>query len=225
MLIVEDVVKMYAPNIGLRSANFSAEAGDVFALIGPNGSGKSTLLKILCDIYRPDQGSCMLSGKRLDQCKDQIGFLPEIPYLVDALTGIQFLRYIAGMKNLQSSDGIHRYIKLFQADTYGNVKLRDLSQGQRKRFALIAALVGDPALLILDEPTNGFDTMTLLQLKRILAERSNKKKITILSSHVLDFVQNVATEVMFIKNGVTLKQKVASNELENEYFELFIGEV
>ena len=222
MLTIHHAVKLYAPGIGLKEASFQADAGDVVALIGPNGSGKSTLLKIICDVYRPDKGQCLLRGIPTHECKQEIGYLPEIPYLVDALTGHQFLKYIAGMKGISSFDEISQYLALFEAETFAGSKLSFLSQGQRKRIALIAALMGNPYLLILDEPTNGFDTVTLLRIKEVLRKRSEQGKITILSSHVLDFLKNVSSKVVFIREGYTVHEERALHNIEETYIELYI---
>ncbi|MEG1678108.1 MAG: ABC transporter ATP-binding protein [Clostridia bacterium] len=222
MLCVSHVTKMYTPTLGLRCADFTAEGGDTLALIGPNGSGKSTLIKILCDVHRADNGTCTLNHCMIQQCKSDIGFLPETPYLITGLTAIQFLRYVAGMKKMDSFASANEYLKLFQADSYAARKIYSLSQGQQKRIALIAAIMSNPYLLVLDEPTNGLDTMTLLLLKKLLLERRTNHQITILSSHILDFVENVATKVIFIKNGFTMPPHDISQNLEEDYIKTFL---
>lgn len=221
MLTVRNLSKQYAPGIGLLQGDFDAQPGEILALIGPNGSGKSTLLQILCDVHRPDQGECLLEGEPVHKRKHDIGYLPEIPYLIDGLTGYQFLRFLAGMKEAADFKPVEETLALLQAEASAGQKLGSLSQGHRKRIALAAALIGDPALLILDEPTNGFDTMTLLQLKSVLRKRSEEKKITVLSSHVLDFVKSIATKVIFIKNGHTLPPDPLMGDIEARYLSLF----
>ena len=223
MLEVHGVSKLYAPDKGLTSAEFHAVDGDILALLGPNGSGKSTLMKILCDVHTQDRGECILDGVPTTQCKAHIGYLPEVPYSAPSLTGMQFLRYIAGMKGENSLDYSIDMLAFFEADTYAHERIGSLSLGQQKRFALIAALMGNPRLLILDEPTNGFDTMTLLKMKELLRIRSAQGKITILSSHVLDFVQSLASKVVFIKNGITLPEDDNIARLEETYINLFMS--
>lgn len=222
MLCIRNVSKQYAPGVGLLRADLAAAPGSVVALVGPNGSGKTTLLKVLCDVHRPDTGECLLGGVPLALCKGEMGYLPESPYLVDALTGFQFLEFIAGMKGVADFAPAGEMARALHAQEYAGQRLGLLSQGQRKRIAFIAAMIGNPALLILDEPTNGLDTMTLLQMKSVLRDRAGQGKITLLSSHILDFVKNVATEVVFIKNGHTLPREAHIAGIEERYMELFL---
>ncbi len=222
MLMVKNLVKMYDAKAGLKQANFTAWPGDVLALVGPNGSGKTTLLHVLCDVHKADSGQCTLNGTPLALCKADIGFMPETPYLIDALTGIEFLRFIAGLKGLPSLDSIDEHMAAFGVSAFATKRMKTLSQGQRKRFSLLAALLGEPPLLILDEPTNGLDTESLIKLKGILLERAKHKKITLLSSHVLDFVKNTANKVVFIKAGETVAEMDASCDVEQEYVAMFM---
>ena len=221
MLCLYNISKEYAPGIGLLYADFIANSGDILAIVGPNGAGKSTLLKIICDVHRQDKGECLLNGKPIFQCKNKIGYLPEIPYLIDNLNAYQFLKFIAGMKSITTYENIDRLIYYFNVEQYADYKLKNLSQGQRKKVALIASLIGDPYLLVLDEPTNGIDTMTLIKLKELLRKRSIKGKITIISSHVLDFVKNVATKVVFIKEGKAMLENINMQEIERIYLKIF----
>lgn len=222
MLMVKNLVKMYDSKTGLKQANFTALPGDVLALVGPNGAGKTTLLNVLSDVHKADSGVCTLDGKSIELCKADIGFMPETPYLLDTFMGIEFLRFIAGLKGLSSLDSIDEHIKAFNVLGFAQKRMKALSQGQRKRFSLLAALLGDPHLLILDEPTNGLDTETLIKLKEIIMRRAKSEKITLLSSHVLDFVQNTASKVVLIKDGKTVAELDASCDIEKEYVTMFM---
>lgn len=221
MLEIKSVSKMYAAGIGLRSASFSAFPGDVIAIVGPNGSGKSTLLSVISDRYHADSGVCLLDNQLLNKQKERISILLEEPYLVESMNGIQYLKYIAGLKGMLSFETIDLLIDFFDVEGYIKQKISYMSQGQRKRIVLISALMNDPSVLILDEPTNGFDTQTILRLKKILAIRSERKQITLLASHVLDFVQSVATKVIFIKSGQTSEVYSIDMELETKYAQYF----
>lgn len=221
MLQVNNLRKVYSNGLGLHQASFTAEAGEVLAIVGPNGAGKSTLIKILCSIHSPDAGVCLLDNQPIKQMKSDLGFLPETPYLIDELTCSQFLRYIASMKGVSDESEIVSRLLYFGADLYAEEKLRSLSQGQRRCISLIASLIPDPRLLILDEPTNAFDTLTMLRLKKLIAERRNKGMITLFSSHILDFVENTATHILFIKDGRTYPVEKISDGLEAKYLDLF----
>ena len=222
MLEIRDLAKMYDSKSGLKQASIIALPGDVLALVGPNGSGKTTLLNVLCDVHKADSGYCALDGIPLNFCKADIGFMPETPYLLDSLTGVEFLRFIAGLKGLSSLDTINEYMTALNVLGFAMKRMKTLSQGQRKRFSLLAALLGEPKLLILDEPTNGLDTESLIKLKEIFAERSKNGKITLLSSHVLDFVKSTANKVVFIKNGEATTEFDASCDIEEKYIAMFM---
>ncbi len=222
MLMVKNLTKMYDAKAGLKQADFTALPGDVLALVGPNGSGKTTLLHVLCDVHKADNGQCTLNGTSIALCKADIGFMPETPYLIDALTGIEFLRFIAGLKGLSSLASVDEHITAFNVSSFAAKRMKVLSQGQRKRFSLLAALLGEPQLLILDEPTNGLDTESLIMLKEILAKRAKDEKITLLSSHVLDFVKSTATKAVLIKDGKTVAELDSTHDVEKEYVRMFM---
>lgn len=125
------------------------------------------------------------------------------------------------MKSDTNYDNIQELMDYFNIGEYSNSKLKNLSQGQRKKIALIASLIGNPYLLVLDEPTNALDMMTLIKLKELLRERSRSGKITILSSHVLDFVKDISTKVVFIKEGRASLENINMQEIEQTYLEMF----
>lgn len=221
MLEISSVSKMYAPDVGLKNATFSVLPGDVLAIIGPNGSGKSTLLGVLSDRHHADSGFCHMDSQPLNTRKAEIGVLQEEPYLIETMDAVQYLKYIANLKCMTSFDTIDTLINYFDVKGFSQKKIAYLSQGQRKRIALITSLMTNPYLLILDEPTNGFDTQTILRLKKMILDRRAQSKITLLSSHVLDFVQSVATKGVFIRDGYVTEVFDVDKELERKYKEYF----
>lgn len=221
MLTVDRLKKMYTSTLGLHHASFNLADGAALALVGPNGAGKTTLIKVLADIYRPDSGQCLLDGTPLRLRKEDIGYMPETPFVMKELSGLSFLSYIAGMKGLATHEEILRLIGFFGADSYVSNKLVTLSQGQMRCVSLIAALMGSPRLLLLDEPTNSLDTMTILRLKDIIESRKAAGQLTLISSHVLDFVKSCTSHALFIKAGRTLPMQPTDPDLERQYLAHF----
>ena len=116
MLEVKTVSKMDAPDVGLKTASFSVFPGDIFGIIGPNGSGKSTLLGEISDRHQADSGVCLLDNQRLNEQKGKMCVLPEEPYLVEAINGIQYLRYIAGLKGMLFYEAIDNLVVFFDVN-------------------------------------------------------------------------------------------------------------
>jgi ABC-2 type transport system ATP-binding protein len=120
------------------------------------------------------------------------------------LTGAEFLRYIAGLKGAPRSNDVSESVRMMDAEAFINKKTASMSMGQKRRVSFIAALINNPQLLILDEPTNSMDISTVIAIKNIIGSRAANGSITIVSSHVLDFIKNIATKIVFIKDGYTI---------------------
>lgn len=206
MIVLESVVKKYGELTALDGV--SLEIGtDTLALLGANGAGKSTLLKLILGLIEPDKGRVVVFGHEVKRepvrVRSLLGYLPENLLLYERLTGREFLRFVAGMKGL--SRGIHTHIdeeiRLFELDTKKDLLMRQYSFGMKKRIGLIAAMLGEPKILILDEPLNGLDVETILLVRRRLEEYRNKGHIVIFSSHIMDFVERTATRIVILKRG------------------------
>jgi ABC-type multidrug transport system ATPase subunit len=207
MLEVKGLRVLYSENAGLFGADIRVPDGEVFAVLGPNGSGKTTLLKTMCDVLRPDAGDVYLDGRPLRERKRDLGYMPEEPCLLPTLTVWQNLVFVAGLKKRGGADEISGLLETFRLAPKARALAGNLSQGQRRKVQLAAALLGDPRVLVLDEPTNGLDTAALLALRDVLAGRRERGKTTILTSHVLEYVEGVATGHVFLKNGVTVEAR------------------
>lgn len=225
MLEISHLTKRYGSGGGISDVSFSVPAGSVAAVVGPNGAGKSTLFNILAGILRRETGTCLLDGIELKQLKPgEIGFLPEKGYLIPDFTPVQMLMYVNQMREmLLSDDEIEKLIFLYDLEGFRNKKNKALSQGMSRRVALVCALMGSPRLLILDEPTNGLDTQSVILLKEALKQHKKRGAVILISSHVLDFLDSIADEILFLKDGELIRAgQKTSTEIEKMYIELFI---
>jgi ABC-type multidrug transport system ATPase subunit len=203
MLKIENLTKRHTKEIGIFNIDFSVSSGRIVAFLGPNGAGKSTLFNILGGISEADEGKCLFTGiplSALNIC--DVGFLPENMYIPETMTPVQMLHFMNTMKELKATEvDISDLLDRFGIRAYQNKRIRHLSQGMRKRVALVCALLGHPKLLILDEPLNALDIQSVIQLKREISALKSEGAVVLLSSHILDFLDNTADEIVFLKNG------------------------
>lgn len=225
MLTVNGITKGYQSGGGIFDASFSVADGEIAAVIGPNGAGKSTLFNTLAGIIQPESGECRLNGVSVDQLKPcEFGFLPEDNYLIPNFTPLQMLMYVNQMKNLcLNDDEINGWIEEFSMNEFANKKNGSLSQGMKKRVALACTLMGSPKFLILDEPTNGLDTQSTITLKKAVKKLAGQKTAVLISGHVLDFLDKVADEAIFLKHGRIIdKERTWHSGLEEIYENLYM---
>jgi ABC-type multidrug transport system ATPase subunit len=226
MLTAKGITKEYPSGGGIFDASFSVPDGEIMAVVGPNGAGKSTLFNTIAGIVQPESGECRLSGVSVDRLKPlEFGFLPESDYLIPNFTPLQMLLYVNQMKDLHlNDDKINGLIEEFKLGGFANKKNNSLSQGMRKRVALACTLMGSPKLLILDEPTNGLDTQSTIVLKKAIKESAAQKAVVLISGHVLDFLDKVADEAIFLERGRIIDaEKTGGSGLEEIYENLYIS--
>lgn len=230
MLTISNLTKRYRNSKGLGPVNFSVDSGEVCGIIGPNGAGKTTLFSILAGIMSPQSGvvttnarGTIHTGSRIP-C-GHIGFLPEIPFLHREFTPIEAVQFDASMReNPISKDGAEEHLTSFGAHSYMNRPIRTLSQGQSKRVELACAFLGAPDILVLDEPLNGLDIQSVINLReKILAEKERGATILI-SSHILTFIDEVADRIIFLDDGhVVGEVDPREKEAEQAYRHLFLS--
>ena len=208
MLEIQNIKKIYPSNRGLHQLSLVIEPGETVALVGPNGSGKSTSLNIIAGILKSNTGMCRING--LDtlqtETKKHIGFLEESPFFYSNSTVVGFLNFIWLVKYPDTENGdIFRLLDKFELAAYKTTKIKELSKGLRQRIGIISALMNSPPLIVLDEPTNGLDTWGVLCLKDELLAIRDKGCIVVLSNHILDFVKDVCSRIIFLKDGYVQK--------------------
>ena len=225
MLEVVGVSKMYGENAGVREITFQSQGGEVLALIGPNGAGKSTLFNMIAGILGPDQGRILLDGTSVQEihARRHMGYLPDQitvnpqTKLLDLLYMISDYKYQGGHR-----DQIEKGIKAYQLENYCGVNFQRLSMGIRKKVGILAAFMGLPELIILDEPTNGLDTHGILQLKQDIFEARKKGSTVLISSHILDFVGAIADRSLFLKDMKLGAVAENGENLEEIYKKLYL---
>lgn len=203
---LDGLTKHYGRLLAVDAVSLRVEAGTVFGLLGPNGAGKSTLVKMILSVVRPTAGNARLFGGPADnsQARRRVGFLPEAMRLPDFLSGRQFLRFMAGMSGLPRSAARERIPKLLaeaQLDAFPSLPVRDYSKGMQQRLGLAQALLHDPDLLFLDEPTEGLDPLGRKQFRDLLVGLKTKGKTIFLNSHLLSEVEQVCDRLVILNHG------------------------
>ena len=201
ILTVENLSKNYGSIKALKSVNFSVPKGSVFGILGPNGSGKTTLLGIILNVLKPTAGSYRLFDEApSDAHRKMMGTLLETPNFYHYLSAVQNLKITAEIKG-HGQDDIERVLGIVNLLHRKNSAFSTYSLGMKQRLAIGAALLGNPDVLVFDEPTNGLDPVGIAEIRTLIKELSAKGKTIIMASHLLDEVEKVCTHVAILKQG------------------------
>ena len=175
MLQVRDVVKTYDGRAVVNGVSFEVQAGEIFALLGPNGAGKTTLIRMITDILRPDSGQILLEGHSIQSDKKpRIAYLPEERGLYRKVAVVEALTYygeLKGLKAREAKSAAMALLERFGLGEWAKKQVQALSKGMQQKVQLCTALIGDPRLLILDEPFSGLDPLNVQLFEDVLAER------------------------------------------------------
>ncbi len=204
---VVGVDRRYGNNLAVSDVSFNVHENEIFALLGPNGSGKSTLLRMLCGFLQPSSGHISILGRSLlgepRDAKSVIGYVPDQGGLYLHQSVRRFLEFVSGAKNIPVSECASRLdhvIEKLQLESVLDKKISTLSRGYRQRVSLAQALLNQPKLILMDEPTNGLDPMQIRQWRELM--KSLKQSCTIVfTSHILDEVSALADRVGLLVNG------------------------
>jgi ABC-2 type transport system ATP-binding protein len=207
-LQLKKLTKHYGKYQGIEDVDLVIKPGEVFGFLGPNGAGKSTTIRTIMNFLRPSSGSAQVFG--LDSVNDSTAIKSRVGYLAgdfemyENLTGRQYLTFIANLRGEKNSnEQIKHFATVLEAQL--GKKLGKLSRGNMQKIALIAALLHDPDLLILDEPTTGLDPLMQNQFYELMKERTNRGKTVFMSSHILSEVQTICDRVAFMKEGALVE--------------------
>jgi ABC-2 type transport system ATP-binding protein len=206
-LVIDRVSKQYARNVwGLRNVQLEIGSG-VVGLLGPNGAGKSTLMRILATVTRPTEGRVLWNDADIvrhpDPLRAVLGYLPQDFGVYPHLTALEFLEYLAAVKGLDGATARRRINELLAVVNLGDARDRRLggfSGGMKQRVGIAQALLNDPQLLIVDEPTAGLDPEERVRFRNLLSELSGER-IVILSTHIVSDVEAVATDIAVLGGG------------------------
>jgi ABC-2 type transport system ATP-binding protein len=224
MIEVKGLSKRYGTHLAVSDVNFSIEKGEVIGFLGPNGAGKSTIMNILTGYLSLTQGEVKIDGFDIiespEEAKKRIGYLPEIPPLYVDMKVREYLNFIYDLKKVKFPKKAHidEIMKLIKIDHVANRLIKNLSKGYRQRVGFAQALVGNPDVLILDEPTVGLDPKQIIEIRNLIA-RLGKNHTIILSSHILSEIQAVCERVIIINKGRIIaddKPDVLSDRLSSD---------
>ncbi|RRF95955.1 MAG: ABC transporter ATP-binding protein [Lachnospiraceae bacterium] len=207
MLKVEHLTKKYGKHTVVNDLSFTADKGEIVGLLGPNGAGKSTTMNMLTGYLAPDEGSIELDGKDLTNPKNRkkvlIGYMPEVPPLYNDMTVKEYLIFAAELKGVKHADRKDKVDKVMEETDVVDVKdrlIKNLSKGYRQRVGFACAVLGDPRVIILDEPTAGLDPRQIVAMRDLILSLK-KDHLVIISSHILSEIEEVCDHVLIISKG------------------------
>ncbi|HYG57842.1 MAG TPA: ABC transporter ATP-binding protein [Symbiobacteriaceae bacterium] len=207
------LTRLYRNGRGIRNVNLEVQPGEIFGFLGPNGAGKTTLIRNIMGLLRPQQGSITVLGldavSQSRAARHKIGYLPSDPALYDFLTGEQNLAFAMAVRGVKDRGRLKTLVDRLDMDL--KRRLKTLSRGNKQKVALAAALVHDPEVLILDEPTTGLDPLVQETFCAIIREEQRRGKTVFMSSHVLSEVETLCDRVGVIRDG----EIVAVDNVEN----------
>ena len=213
MLSVHSLRKSYGGVQALRELSFTATPGRVIGLLGPNGSGKSTTINLLTGLMRPSAGTVCWHGvdihHQLVAYQALLGYVPEEPRLYAYLTAVEYLTLVGGLRDLDGTivaRRVDRFLELFGLETDRYSPLSSFSKGMRQKVLISAALLHDPQVVILDEPDSGLDVASTLMLRSAVRTLAQAGKTVVYSSHVLDMVEKICTDVIILHHGAVVAQ-------------------
>lgn len=227
MIEIKNITKKYGNFVAVDNISFTIKDGEIVGLLGPNGAGKSTTMNTITGFIEQTEGNVIVNGydtlKKSKRAKSQIGYMPEGVPLYDDLSIKEFVTYMAELKKVkrkEKKEQVQDIIKKTGLDEIQNKLIKNLSRGQKQRVSLAGALVGNPKVLILDEPTVGLDPKQIMEIRSLIKDLGREHTV-ILSSHILSEVSQICDRVIIINNGKIvaedtpghLENKVSSNNI------------
>ncbi|MFQ8599573.1 MAG: ATP-binding cassette domain-containing protein [Oscillospiraceae bacterium] len=235
MLSIQEVAKRYGDKIALENVNLEMSEG-VYALLGPNGAGKSTLMKIITDSLAPTSGHVLWNKTPIQKLgrayRSLLGYMPQQQGMYDAFTGRRFLAYMATLKAIAKKDAaaeIERVAKMVNLTEVLDRPVGAYSGGMKQRVLMAQAILGNPKLLIFDEPTAGLDPMERVRTRNFIAALA-KDRIVLLATHVVSDIETIASRVVIIRSGcivanaapdMLVQQYAPGKGLEDVYVAIF----
>jgi ABC-2 type transport system ATP-binding protein len=208
LLELRRVSKHFSSIPAVDDVSFSARPGEVTSYLGPNGSGKSTTMKMITGLIEMTWGQILFRGKPIQDdliaYKRRMGYVPEEPYLYNHLSGLEYLTMVAQLRGLparQSSECIDGLLRLLALHDDRHASISGYSKGMRQKVLIIAALMHNPDLILLDEPFSGLDVGTSLILRSLIQELAARGKVVLFSSHELDTVERLCSHVLILHRG------------------------
>ena len=207
MIQVEKLTKKYGQHIATKNLNFTVNKGEVLGFLGPNGAGKSTTMNIITGYISATEGTVMIDGydvlEKPEEVKKRIGYLPEFPPLYTEMTVKEYLDFVSDIKKVskaQKNKDMEKIMDLIKIADVRKRLIKNLSKGYKQRVGFAQALIGNPPVLVLDEPTIGLDPKQIIEIRNLIKDLGKEHTI-ILSSHILPEVSAVCERVIIINKG------------------------
>ena len=213
MIEIKNVSKTYnKEKLALNDISFDINDGEIFGFIGHNGAGKTTMIKSLVGILDFDNGDILINKKSIKEdpidCKLEMAYVPDNPDLYENMTAIDFVNFVCDMYDISTEirkENIEKYAKMFEIENNLNDDISSFSHGMKQKIALIAALVHNPKVLVMDEPFVGLDPKAVFDMKNIMKQMAKEGKTIFFSTHILDVAEKLCDRVAIIKNGNIVK--------------------
>lgn len=210
-LRIDRVTKQYGSKIAVDRVEFTMNAG-VYGLLGANGAGKTTLMRMICDILKPTSGELFYNGQPISENGEEyrlvLGYLPQQFGYYPEFTAYKFMLYMAALKGLGKTAGSSKSLELLELSGLSDVKdkkIKTFSGGMKQRLGIAQAMLNDPEILVLDEPTAGLDPKERVKFRNLISSIS-KDKIVLLSTHIVSDIESIANEILVMKNGKLIHQ-------------------
>lgn len=232
MLKIEHLTKTYGEKKAVDDLSLHIQPGEIYGFIGHNGAGKTTTIKAVCGILRYDSGEITVNGISMKEnplaCKAAIAYIPDNPDLYEFMTGIGYLNFIGdifGVSAEKRQEKIRKYAAEFELTSDLAQPISAYSHGMKQKLSVIAALIHDPKLIIMDEPFVGLDPKASHLLKGLMREKCDEGSAIFFSTHVLEVAEKLCDKVAIIKNGRliksgTMEEVKGDTSLENVFLEL-----
>ena len=218
-LELEGLTKVYKDKTALDDVSFSFTPG-IYGLLGPNGAGKSTMMNLISDNLTPSKGRVLLDGRGIDELGSEyrklLGYMPQQQNIYPELSLRRFLYFMASLKGLKKSEAwedIDHYVRMVKLDDVLGKKLGAFSGGMKQRALIAQALIGNPGILILDEPTAGLDPKERIRIRNYISSIS-ENKIVLIATHVVSDVDCIAKEILFLRGGKLLEKETPEKLVE-----------
>ena len=208
MIEIDDLTKRYGDFTAVDHLTLTAARGEIFGFLGPNGAGKTTTIRIIAGLSLPTSGTVRVNGidviREPVRAKAAIGYVPDRPYLYEKLTGRELLHFVANLyrKNWSECEGRSvELLRYFELGDWVDARIESLSHGMKQKLVLVASLVHDPPVLVIDEPMVGLDALAQRQVKRLFSRLTEEGKTIFLTTHTLSVADAVCQRIAIINHG------------------------
>lgn len=233
MIAIENFSKTYnKKDYAIKNLNLHISDGDICAFVGHNGAGKTTTLKCLVGILDFSNGDILINNKSIKNdalaCKKELAYIPDIPNLYEHIRGIDYLNFIASVFRVPTSKKIElikKYSEMFEMNTHLNNLIGSYSHGMKQKISLIAALIHEPQVLVLDEPFTGLDPISTHNLKEEMKHLASLGRTIIFSTHILDVAEKLCNKIVILKSGTLIYNGEMTGLIQNKSLEEIYMEI